>query len=113
VVVGGGTAGSVVAARLSEDPDARVLLLEAGVRDGPAELAEPTAWPILLGTAVDWADTTVPQAGNNGITHMLSHGRVLGGSSSINATIHLRGHRSSYDSWEAGAPGWNYDALLP
>jgi choline dehydrogenase len=113
VVVGGGTAGSVVAARLSEDPDATVVLLEAGPQDGPAEAADPMAWSGLLGSSVDWAYTTVPQAGTDGIAHMLSLGRVLGGSSTINGTIHLRGHRSSYDSWEAGAPGWNYESLLP
>jgi choline dehydrogenase len=114
VVVGGGSAGSVVASRLSEDPDVRVLLLEAGSADGPAAMSVPAAWPALLGSEVDWGFVTVPQPGLGGAAIPYARGKVLGGSSSINAMAHLRGHRSAIDAWEAaGAKGWGYDDLLP
>jgi choline dehydrogenase len=114
LVVGGGTAGSVLAARLSEDPDVRVVLLEAGPGEGPAAIADPSAWLGLWGSPVDWADTTVPQAGTDNAVHSWPRGKLLGGSSSINGMVHLRGDQSSYDRWEtAGATGWNYNSLLP
>lgn len=114
LVVGGGTAGSVIAARLSEDPQLRVVLLEAGPLTGPAAMASPVAWPTLLGTEVDWAFTSVPQVGLGGRTVPYPRGKALGGSSAINAMAHLRGHRSNYDGWAAeGAAGWGYEDLLP
>jgi choline dehydrogenase len=114
VVVGGGSAGSVVASRLSEDPDVGVFLLEAGAADGPAAMSVPAAWPALLGSEVDWGYATVPQPGLDGTAIHYARGKVLGGSSSINAMAHLRGHRSAIDAWEAaGAKGWGYDDLLP
>jgi choline dehydrogenase len=114
IVVGGGTAGCVIAARLSEDPGARVLLLEAGAADPLPAMADPAAWWTLWGTSVDWAYQTVPQPATADAVHDWPRGKVLGGSSGINAMAHIRGDRFSYDAWEAaGATGWNYEALLP
>ncbi|HEX6519500.1 MAG TPA: GMC family oxidoreductase N-terminal domain-containing protein, partial [Streptosporangiaceae bacterium] len=104
----------VVAARLSEDSSKRVLLIEAGPADGPAVMADRRAWPTLLGSDLDWSDKTVPQPGLGGAVLLLSHGKVLGGSSSINGGYFLRGHRDNYDRWAAeGATGWDYESLLP
>ncbi|GAA1313352.1 GMC family oxidoreductase [Pseudonocardia xinjiangensis] len=113
VVVGGGTAGCVVAARLSENPDVRVLLIEAGSREPLDAVAVPPVWPALQGTAVDWAGASVVQSAT-GTVIPWPRGRVLGGSSAINGMCFIRGHRSSYDAWPAaGAPGWGFDDLLP
>jgi choline dehydrogenase len=114
VIVGAGTAGSVLAARLTEQPDVRVLLLEAGPAHGPERMSVPGAWPTLIGSEVDWRYATVPQPGLGGAAIPYPRGRVLGGSSAMNAMFHLRGDRSAIDSWAAeGAAGWSYDDLLP
>lgn len=114
VIVGAGSAGCVLAARLSEVADNRVLLLEAGRPDTRQDLYVPPAWITLLGTEVDWADTTVPQPGLGNLPRSWPRGKVLGGSSSINGMIFLRGHRNDFDTWAAhGAKGWGYEAVLP
>jgi choline dehydrogenase-like flavoprotein len=113
VIVGAGTAGCVLAARLSEDPATRVLLLEAGSREPLPAVAEPRAWPTLTGSSMDWGDHTVVLDGI-GRTEAMPRGRGLGGSSAINAMAFMRGHRASHDAWiTAGAKGWGYDDLLP
>ena len=113
-VVGAGSAGCVIAARLSEDPRKRVLLLEAGPADGPENMAVPPAWPSLIGSEVDWGYATVPQLTAGGMAREYPLGKVLGGSSSINGMTFLRGHRCGYDEWPAaGATGWGYEDLLP
>jgi pyridoxine 4-oxidase len=112
LIIGGGTAGVVLAARLSEDRDRRVCLVEAG---GPAsdepDIADPLKWPALQGRAIDWRYETVPQAGAAGRRHPWPRGRVLGGSSAINAMAHVRGHPSDFDGW--GIPGWGFADLFP
>ncbi|MEV4350013.1 GMC family oxidoreductase N-terminal domain-containing protein [Actinoplanes sp. NPDC049596] len=112
VVVGGGTAGSVLAARLSEMPDTTVVLVEAGSAAPPT--APPAQWPSLLATDANWAFSSVPQPELAGQTVPYPRGRGLGGSTVINAMAHIRGHRQNYDQWVSeGATGWGYDDLLP
>ncbi|MEV3903965.1 GMC family oxidoreductase N-terminal domain-containing protein [Mycobacterium sp. NPDC050551] len=114
VVIGGGSAGCVIAARLCEDPAARVLLLESGSADTRPDIAAPPAWPTLWGTDVDYAYRTVAQAGTAGREHNWPRGHTLGGSGSINAMVFLRGHPSEFDSWAAaGCAGWDHASVLP
>jgi choline dehydrogenase-like flavoprotein len=111
VVVGAGTAGSVIAARLSEDNTARVLVLEAGGSTPLPEIAVPAAWPSLVDTGWNWGESTVVQSAT-GTTSALARGRGVGGASAINGMLFARGHRASYDAWEqAGAKDWNTTCL--
>jgi choline dehydrogenase len=113
VVVGAGTAGSVLAARLSQDAAVRVLLIEAGSAEIEAPVRTPRAWVSLMGSSADWNDASVTQAAT-GVSYPLPRGRGIGGSSSINGMVFLRGHHSSYDAWgQAGARGWGFADLLP
>ncbi len=112
IVVGAGTAGCVVAARLTQDAGTRVLLLEAGSSERTRAMTVPNAWPENLGSAADWADVTTGQADAGFVAY--PQGRALGGSGAINAMAHLRGHRAVYDGWTAsGAAGWGFTDLLP
>jgi len=111
VIVGAGSAGCVMAARLSEDPDVKVLLLESGPPDVNENIHVPLGYLQLGATEVDWDIHSVPEAHCDNRRIPLPRGRVLGGSSSINAMVYIRGNRLDYDSW--GVPGWSYDELLP
>ena len=115
IIVGGGSAGCVLAARLTEDPDVTVALLEAGPVDSSVLIHCPAGLPLLGKTGwTNWKFETVPQAGLNGRRGYQPRGKVLGGSSSVNAMIYNRGHRADYDHWASeGNAGWGYDDLLP
>jgi choline dehydrogenase len=114
VIVGGGSAGCVLAARLTENPGIRVELLEAGGRDRSPLLRVPILYPRAFRSPFDWAFETVPQRQLGDRPLYWPRGRVLGGSSSINAMIYIRGHASDYDTWrDAGNPGWGFADVLP
>jgi choline dehydrogenase len=114
IVVGGGSAGCVLAARLSEDRAHRVLLLEAGGPDRHPHIHVPAAfWKLFKGPS-DWGYLTEEQPHLGGRRLYWPRGKVLGGSSSLNAMIYIRGHRSDYDGWrDRGNPGWGYADVLP
>jgi len=116
VIVGGGSAGCVVAARLAEDTGSRVLLIEAGPDAGAlAEIRVPAAYSRLFRTQYDWNYVTLPQERADGRPVLWPRGKVLGGSSAMNAMIYIRGNRLDYDTWrdEYGCTGWGYKDLLP
>jgi choline dehydrogenase len=99
VIVGAGSAGCALARRLTEDPDVRVIVLEAGGPDTAEAISIPAAWPTLWGTDVDWAYETTPQPGSSGQIHQWPRGRVLGGSSSLNGMVYIRANPQDWDAW--------------
>jgi choline dehydrogenase len=113
IVVGAGTAGCVIASRLTADPSARVLLLEAGSATPPPASAHPPMWPTMIGSSADWGESTTVQAATGSAVRLV-RGRGIGGSSATNGMMFVRGHRSSYAAWEnVGAKSWGFDDLLP
>jgi choline dehydrogenase len=114
IIIGAGSAGCVLANRLSEDPTVKVLLLEAGCRDTRKEIHIPVAFSKLFKSPCDWTYFTEPEAQLGNRTLYWPRGKVLGGSSSINAMIYVRGNRADYDRWrDMGNPGWGYADVLP
>ncbi len=114
VIVGAGSAGCTLAARLSEDPSVRVLLLEAGGKDSSLKIKIPAAFPQQFHTKLDWDFATEPEPYVDGRSLFIPRGKALGGSSSMNAMLYVRGRPLDYDSWAAqGAPGWGYSDVLP
>jgi len=114
VIVGAGSAGCVLANRLTEDPDVKVLLVEAGGPDTNDLIHIPAAFSTLFRSSCDWDHSTLHEPHCHDRRVYLPRGRVLGGSSSINAMVYIRGNRADYDEWAAsGCEGWGYDDLLP
>jgi len=114
IVVGTGSAGSAIAARLTENPDVSVLALEAGGTDFPPTTSNPSLWFTLWGSAIDWGYNSVPQPALNGRVTYEPRGKAPGGSSNLYIMMHIRGHRSDYDHWAySGCPGWSYDECVP
>ncbi|MDZ7881100.1 MAG: GMC family oxidoreductase N-terminal domain-containing protein [Saprospiraceae bacterium] len=114
IIIGAGSAGCVLANRLSEDPSVSVLLIEAGGKDTKLQIHIPAAYGELNHSDVDWGLFTEPQTHVDGRRMYQPRGKTLGGSSSTNAMAYVRGHRDDYDTWaKMGATGWNYDAVLP
>ncbi len=114
VIVGAGSAGCVLAARLTEDPAVRVLVIEAGGRDTNLAVRIPAAFSRLFKTPCDWGYMTVPQPALAARSLYWPRGKMLGGTSSMNAQMHVRGSRADYDRWTAlGNRGWGYDDVLP
>ncbi len=114
IICGSGSSGSVVARRLAENPDVRVLLLEAGGTDDVPSVMEAGQWHTNLGSDRDWAFQAQPNPNLNGRSIPENMGKVLGGGSSINAMVWARGHKNDWDYFasEAGDPAWSYESVL-
>src|SRR3954463_1124536 len=114
VIVGAGSAGCALAGRLSEDPTTRVLLIEAGGRDRHPNIAIPAAFAKQFKTKLDWDLATEPEPHCDGRELYIPRGKGLGGSSSMNAMLYVRGRPLDYDLWESqGAEGWGWKDVVP
>ena len=113
LIVGAGSAGSVLASRLSEDAACLVGVVEAGGMPADPDIADPLKWPALQDRDYDWAYRTVPQKFTAGRVHEWPRGRIVGGSSCLHAMAHVRGHPRDFDAWaKAGGERWSHEGLL-
>ncbi|WNJ18538.1 GMC family oxidoreductase N-terminal domain-containing protein [Pontibacter sp. G13] len=114
IIIGAGSAGCVLANRLSEDPSVHVLLIEAGKKDSKMEIQIPAAFSKLFHSEFDWGYQSTPSPFSGDRRHFLPRGKVLGGCSSVNAMIYIRGNALDYDHWfDLGNQGWSYEEMLP